>query len=156
MKNTKHENGFTLIELLVVIAIISLLTTIILAALGGSKNKGNDAVKVRALQEVRSALQLYNTDNGYFPGGTSLAPLVTNKSISSINVALMYQGLYTNGTICNTAPCSYYHLAVPLSRTDNKVLNSDKDLNDTIINGTVDNCISGSASTPDRCYDVTP
>ena len=156
----KNKKGFTLIELLVVISIISLLTSISLSFLGESNQKGRDTAKIRALQEVRSALQLYLTDKGYYPNGT--IALTEGKYIGSVNNKLIYQGLNSNNdAICDTSPCQSYHLAVSLERKDNKVLTIDKDLN--VVNGIqgqLDTCAIGGNSptppTPDLCYDITP
>ena len=159
MYNHKNKKGFTLIELLVVISIISLITSVILSFLGESNQKGRDTGKIRAMQEVRSALQLYLTDKGYYPGGTDLTPLTTGKYIGSVNSKLKYQGLNSNNSaICAVSPCQSYHLAVILERKDNKVLTVDKDINVTNgIQGRSDTCAPGGASSnPDLCYDITP
>jgi prepilin-type N-terminal cleavage/methylation domain-containing protein len=163
-KNKKIRGGFTLIELLVVISIISLLTSIVLSSLSTSNQKGRDTAKIRAMQEVRSALQLYLTDKGFYPVGTDLTLLTTGKYIASVNNKLIYRSLNSNNSaICAVSPCQSYHLAVSLERTDNKVLTADKDINETAftpagqINGTNNDCTSaGTSLNPDRCYDITP
>ncbi|MCX6717380.1 MAG: type II secretion system protein [Candidatus Taylorbacteria bacterium] len=162
-KNKKTKRGFTLIELLVVISIISLLTSIVLSSLSTSNQKGRDTAKIRAMQEVRSALQLYLTDKGFYPVGVTADmsdALITEKYIASVNNKLIYQSLNSNNSaICTVSPCQSYHLAVSLERTDNKVLTADKDLNTATgdpIKGNFDNCTSGSFSSPDLCYDITP
>jgi general secretion pathway protein G len=60
------KKGFTLIELLVVISIISLLSSIVISSVNSARAKGRDTAKVRTLQEVRNALQLYYTDHQYY------------------------------------------------------------------------------------------
>ena len=162
MYNHKNKKGFTLIELLVVISIISLITSVILSFLGESNQKGRDTGKIRAMQEVRSALQLYLTDKGSYPGGVTAdmsSALITGKYIGSVNSKLIYQGLNSNNSaICAVSPCQSYHLAVILERKDNKVLTVDKDINVTNgIQGRLDTCAPGGASSnPDLCYDITP
>ena len=152
------KKGFTLVELLVVIAIISLLASIVLSSIRTSQTEGSDTAKIRALQEVRSALELYRTSNGGYPGGSSstLASFLVPKYISSVDANLLYQGTdSSNQNTCATAPCVSYHLGIPLSLTNNKVLLIDKDIN-VGFDGTKDNCISGTASVPDLCYDIVP
>ncbi len=61
------NKGFTLIELLVVVAIISLLSSIVFASLSTARAKGRDAKRLRDLTEIRTALELYRSDNGAYP-----------------------------------------------------------------------------------------
>jgi prepilin-type N-terminal cleavage/methylation domain-containing protein len=158
-----NKKGFTIMELLIVVAIIALITAIVLGSLGTAKQRGTDTGKIRSVAEIRNALNIYFNDstayggNGSYPAGNGTSSLVNAlvpKFISSIDPNILYQSAYTNSSAC-LSNCAFYHLAVPLE-SDNVVLKSDKDLNDGLINGTVDNCISGTASNPDRCYDITP
>jgi prepilin-type N-terminal cleavage/methylation domain-containing protein len=64
----QNVRGFTLIELLVVIAIIGLLASIVLASLSSARAKGRDAVRLEALHQLQTALELYASDhNGSYP-----------------------------------------------------------------------------------------
>ena len=155
IKKVKFLKGFTLIELLVVISIISLLTSISFSYLSDARQKGRDTEKIRAMIEIRKALQMYATEKGYFPASTSL--LIPNY-ISSINPNIKYEGLNSDNTTCaNNNQCYSYHLAIILERGDNKVLTSDRDFTTDAIDGTKDNCFSsGTPSIPDRCYDLVP
>ena len=72
MRNIKKNKGFTLIELLVVIAIIGLLSSIILAAMSGAKNKANDATALSDMHQLQNALEMYKNDNGNYPNGTGV------------------------------------------------------------------------------------
>ena len=67
----KYKKGFTLIELLVVISIISLLASIVLAALSGARIKARDARRIADIQEIKKALMLYHEDNGTYPSGVA-------------------------------------------------------------------------------------
>lgn len=62
-----HERGFTLIELLVVISIIALLSTIIMTAVEDNRIKAKDRALVASAIQLRNALELYKSDNGFYP-----------------------------------------------------------------------------------------
>lgn len=62
-----HRRGFTLIELLVVIAIISLLSSVVLAALRDARDKANQKAFRQGMQQLINALELYKVDNGKYP-----------------------------------------------------------------------------------------
>ncbi len=100
----KNNTGFTLIELLVVIAIIGMLSSIVLASLNSARGKARDARRNEDLVQIRTALNLYESDNGgnlptghYWsstaPGGvyawsnfqTLLAPYIKNLPVDPIN-----------------------------------------------------------------------
>jgi prepilin-type N-terminal cleavage/methylation domain-containing protein len=160
--NIKNKKGFTLIELLVVVAIISMLTSVTLSSLSDAKQKGRDAGKVRVLQEVRSALQLYATDNNGFPGTNTVAGLTaalvsgTKKYIQSIDTSIIYTGTnITNTAACTTGTCASYHLGIVLEgdSTKNRALSVDKDIN-VGFNGNTTDCATTVSS--DRCYDIVP
>lgn len=63
----KKSRGFTLIELLVVIAIIGLLSSVVVASLNSARMKARDAMRMQQLGEIRKALELYYSANGYYP-----------------------------------------------------------------------------------------
>lgn len=64
MKNFKR--GFTLIELLIVVAIIGILASIVLTSLSNARNKGNDTKIKSQLYSIRSATELYYSNNNTY------------------------------------------------------------------------------------------
>jgi len=91
------RRGFTLIELLVTIAIISVLSGIGLAAFIGVQKKARDGRRQADLEQIRSALELYRSNeddgDGLYPNSLSsltadyLSPLPTDpKSGDTYNV----------------------------------------------------------------------
>lgn len=65
----KNPNlGFTLIELLVSVTIITLLAMIGLSSFSSLQARGRDARRKADVEQVRTALELYRSQNGYYPG----------------------------------------------------------------------------------------
>ncbi|HAS80751.1 MAG: General secretion pathway protein G [Candidatus Nomurabacteria bacterium GW2011_GWE1_32_28] len=67
LKNKSNKKGFTLIELLVVVAIIGVLASVIMVSLNSARAKSRDARRMRDIQEIHNAIELYITTNGYAP-----------------------------------------------------------------------------------------
>ncbi len=67
MKFLNKNKGFTLIELLVVVAIIGLLASVVLASLSTARGRGRDAKRLQDMNQVRTALELYNSTNNAYP-----------------------------------------------------------------------------------------
>ena len=71
------ERGFTLVELLVVITIIALLTTIGIVMYQNATRRSRDGRRQTDLEQVRTALELYRSDNSAYPADTTWANLQT-------------------------------------------------------------------------------
>jgi type II secretion system protein G len=67
-KEIRSNKGFTLIELLVVISIIGLLSSVVLASLQDVRQKAKNSKTVQDVMQLRTALELYNSDYGKYPG----------------------------------------------------------------------------------------
>lgn len=61
------QRGFTLIELLIVIVIIGILSTLVIANFIGVRARARDAQRKTDLSQIRTALQLYYSDEGAYP-----------------------------------------------------------------------------------------
>jgi len=73
--NQKNKKGFTLIELLVVIAILAVLMSVIVITLNPSEmlKKSRDSRRIADLSALRTALNLYLSEDYNFSGYTTYA-----------------------------------------------------------------------------------
>lgn len=175
----KNRNGFTLIELLVVVAIIGVLATVVVSSMNAARVKSRNAARVAAVKQLQSAIEIFRTTNGRYPGGDetgsdflSLAPTYINAiPVGPQGEIFQYQGLVnpTTGGACGIGgSCESYHLGVTLEPPANSgVLLVDKDAenvagptNGTTFDGlsTQPNCAAdtGVTQATDLCYDITP
>lgn len=67
---SKQKKGFTLIELIVVIAILGILLTAGFASYTNTRRTSRDARRKVDLEQIRSALELYRSDNFDYPDAT--------------------------------------------------------------------------------------
>ncbi len=77
-RRRRLEEGFTLIEIMVVILILGLLATIVVQSLRGATDKAKVTKAEADISEIKTALDRYYLDNGYYPtSDQGLAALVT-------------------------------------------------------------------------------
>jgi prepilin-type N-terminal cleavage/methylation domain-containing protein len=87
----KNNKGFTLIEMLVVIAIIGLLSSVVLVALGPSRNKAKDARIISDVNQVQALMEASFTNGSY--GTPDIATLSNDVKANNGNTA----GIVVNG-----------------------------------------------------------
>jgi general secretion pathway protein G len=61
------KKGFTLIEILVTVIIIAILTAIAVVSYTSINRRSRDVKRKSALEKVRQALEMYRSDNGFYP-----------------------------------------------------------------------------------------
>lgn len=61
------KKGFTLIEILIAIAIIAVLTAIGVVSYTSVNKNSRDAKRRGDIEQIRSALELYRADKGFYP-----------------------------------------------------------------------------------------
>ena len=77
-RRRRLEEGFTLIEIMVVILILGLLATIVVQSLRGATDKAKVTKAEADISEIKTALDRYYLDNGYYPtSDQGLPALVT-------------------------------------------------------------------------------
>lgn len=61
------KRGFTLIEILISISIIAVLTALGIVSYVSINKNARDAKRRGDIEQIRTALEFYRTDNGYYP-----------------------------------------------------------------------------------------
>ncbi len=144
--------GFTLIELLVVIAIIGVLSTLVLLQLGTARSRSRDAKRIADVNQLRSAIELFYDDNGYYPDSittTDLADYLTQVPTDPLQSATPY-GYVSNEAAAGTdANRTKYQVWTELERKSVGALNGDTDINTTVTPPGWDEAVSMSRSTVD-------
>jgi type II secretion system protein G len=94
------KRGFTLIELLIVIAIIGILSGIVLAVVSLAREKARDSERLTDMRQIRTALEFYYQDHGYFPcNGDDQSDQYPNPSTLNENfLSPLVQGGYLKST----------------------------------------------------------
>lgn len=64
---SKKIAGFSLLEILVTTGIILVLTSIGVASYVNANKRSRDSRRTSDIQQLRSALEMYRSDNGYYP-----------------------------------------------------------------------------------------
>lgn len=167
------SRGFTLIELLVVIAIIGVLSTLILLQLGTARSRSRDAKRIADINQLRSAVELFYDDNGYYPDSITAADIgsyVTNVPSDPLQASVLY-GYVSNeaagGTDTNR---TRFQVWTELERKSVGALNGDVDLDTTsapagwgeavsmqrgTVDGGLETCAdNGDITTIDCVYDL--
>jgi len=66
-RKSKIENGFTLVEMLLVITIIGILAALVIPKMVGRSEQARQAATHADLSSIKTALDAFEVDNGYFP-----------------------------------------------------------------------------------------
>lgn len=105
--NHKFSSGFTLVELLVVITIISILAALLMTNFVGIRQRGRDAQRKSDLRQIQAALELYRSDNGYYPTSLYSVSCPTSGTFTANSVTYMQKvpcdPLSPNGNYTYTA-----------------------------------------------------
>ena len=64
---SKNKNGFTLVELLVAVSVIGLLSSIIYASFGESREQARDRARMSSLKQLQLSIEQYRAQNGSYP-----------------------------------------------------------------------------------------
>lgn len=64
----ESRQGFTLIEILVAATILAVLAAIGFVSYASVNQRGRDSKRKSDVEQIRQALEMYRSDNGYYPG----------------------------------------------------------------------------------------
>lgn len=127
------NKGFTLLELLVVIAIIGILTTIIIASLGSSRDKAKDSKAISQLSSMRTQAELYRSTYGnYGPNTTNCddpGTLFGPGQPESLNALIQDLGYYSGAVGCYVDPDKW---GVVVRTSDNNLWCTDSTYNQVV------------------------
>src|SRR5256885_1497974 len=88
--------GFTLIELLLTISILAVLSTVGLVAYNSVSSNGRDQTRLRDLNSIKQALELYRNDSHFYPStlpfGSPLSS-TTGRGSSTSSLVVTYLDL---------------------------------------------------------------
>jgi prepilin-type N-terminal cleavage/methylation domain-containing protein len=91
MIEANNKSGFTLIELLTVMAIIAILAGMSLFALSGARQNARDTKRKSDLESIRSAVELFKADCGFYPGSLSYGNPLTGSTCTPSNANIYIQ-----------------------------------------------------------------
>lgn len=164
--NRKSDlKGFTLVELLVVIAIISVLATLLLLQLGVARAKARDAKRIADVNQVRSALEQYFDQSGYYLNTNDMSTLAPTYLLnipkdplspsctstydhSGTGAAKCYGYAYASVGVTSATP-TQYQVWAQLEQPNRNALQSAAHINSTGWGGTIVN--NSSVVVPATC-----
>jgi general secretion pathway protein G len=110
MKNkTKNNKAFTMVELLVVATVIALLAAIGAISYSSFMKQSRDSRRKSDLEKIRAALEMYRSDNDYYPGSLpTLTPYIpVTPSDPKAGYSYTYCPVGSSPNYTNYSICSY-------------------------------------------------
>jgi len=99
MKN--QDEGFTLIELLIVIVILGILATVVVFAVGGITDRGQQSACDADRASLEVAVEAYYASRGAYPATEAILTVGTDKFLRDVSTT--YDVGVSNGVVSATA-----------------------------------------------------
>lgn len=103
--------GFTLVEMVIVIGLLAMISAAVVSVIGsGPKKYARDSRKKADLESIRSALEMYRNDRGYYPSTASCAggSCLATTYIQTVPTPPGGGSYVYNGIgVCSAGACSY-------------------------------------------------
>ncbi len=130
-RKESYSRGFTIVELLIVIVVIGILAAITIVAYNGIQGRARDAQRVSAMTNLKTAIELYGVDNGFYPLCAGNFACTSTGAYSPINLLPMTPPM-ANDPI-NTATQFGYYYARGFKKTGTRTFSSTGLTTDYII-----------------------
>lgn len=88
----KKNKGFTLIEVLVAAVIVIVLASVGVSSYVNISRKSRDARRISDFEQIRAALEMYRSDNGYYPN-TGAGNWTAMSNLSAVLVSNYVQAI---------------------------------------------------------------
>jgi len=123
MQRSLRRFGFTLIELLVSVTMIAVLTVIGVVSYSSVNKRSRDVKRRSDLEQIRSALEMYRSDYGYYPSvgapdWTSADSLDTHVSFPQLGLVSVYMPAIPEDPQRESRSYTYYYIATSQSGDD--------------------------------------
>lgn len=105
-----HNRGYTLIELLVAATLLAVLSVVGVVAYTNINERSRDTKRTSDIEQLRSALEIYRSDNGYYPNANP----GSWGNISNLGTALVTGGYMPALPSDPRSSQSYYYIATNL------------------------------------------
>lgn len=118
-----RKNGFTLIELLVTISILATLSTIAIITYSGITGKSRDSVRIKNLQAIKQALELYRGDIRSYPptSGINLSTSTALTNCTGVSSCTVTNTYLKQSPVDSDASRSYFYSALPINCDNNSL-----------------------------------
>lgn len=153
----KNSNSFTLIELLVVAVVISLLSATGMVSYSSLSKNSRDARRKADLSEIRTALEIYKSDHGFYPASLLTSDCSSSSFIEGRNT---YMQKTPVDPLCKSTNLRFYsYKSSPIGCNNSTILCSNYTLGALLESGGVNICLllcsgGGSESNCNYCLNT--